>query len=89
MTTQPSTPKKLTPLLTVSTVVAYAAGYPLGSASVAVMPPGLVIFLRFLASAVLLWVIVAALRLPMPPPGRLRQAMTAGLLIQGVQFLFR
>lgn len=88
MPTAPPPSKKLTPVLAVATVLAYATGYPLGSASVAVMPPGLVILLRFVASAVVLWLIVAALRLPMPPPGRLHNAVIAGLLIQGVQFLF-
>lgn len=88
MPSSATAPKKLTPVLAISTVLAYAAGYPLGSASVAVMPSGLVILLRFVASAAVIWLIVAALRLPMPPPGKLRNAVIAGLLIQGVQFLF-
>lgn len=76
------------PILFTATVLTYAAGYPLGSASVAVMPPGLVILLRFALSAVVLWILVATLHLPLPDRRTLRHAVVAGLLTQGVQFLF-
>ncbi|KAB1503602.1 DMT family transporter [Corynebacterium sp. 320] len=72
--------------LAIATILTYAAGYPLGSASVAVMPFGLVLLLRFSASAVVLWGLVAALRIPLPSRQQLLHCSVAGLMIQGVQF---
>lgn len=68
-------------------MVLYALGYPLGAATVAVMSPFLVILLRFAASAVLLWAIVAVRRPVRPSRGHVIHASAAGLLTQGVQFL--
>ncbi|MFW0786368.1 DMT family transporter [Gordonia sp. CPCC 206044] len=73
--------------LAVPTILLYGAGYPLGSATVAVMSPFLVILLRFAASAAVLWLIVALRRTPLPGRGQVLHAMAAGLLTQGVQFL--
>ncbi|MGU3293249.1 DMT family transporter [Williamsia sp. M5A3_1d] len=79
--------RPLPPRLAAPTVLLYAAGYPIGSATVAVMSPFLVIALRFALSAGLLWVIVA-IRRPVRPTGRqIGHAMVAGLMTQGIQFL--
>ncbi|GAA2058733.1 DMT family transporter [Williamsia deligens] len=51
------------------------------------MSPFLVILLRFVASAVLLWAIVAARGISLPPRRQLIHAVIAGLLTQGVQFI--
>lgn len=79
--------RSLSPRLAVPTVLLYAAGYPIGSAAVAVMSPFVVIALRFAASAALLWVIVAVRRPTMPSRRLMVHAMVAGLMTQGVQFL--
>lgn len=71
----------------VPTVLLYGAGYPLGSATVAIMSPHLVVLLRFALSAVLLWAIVAFRRPARPSRSELGHAVVAGLLTQAVQFL--
>ncbi|MFE3188522.1 DMT family transporter [Nocardia sp. NPDC059240] len=81
------TDRALSPKMAIPTVVLYAAGYPIGAMTVAVMSPFLVIVLRFAASALLLWVIVAARRTPLPDFRSTGHAMAAGLLTQGVQFI--
>ena len=73
--------------LVIPTVLLYGAGYPLGTATVNIMSPFLVILLRFALSAILLWIIIAARRTPLPPRQQIVQAAIAGLLTQGVQFL--
>ncbi len=73
--------------LVVPTVVLYAAGYPIGAATIAVMSPFLVILIRFAVSAVLLWGLLAVRRVPLPPRRQLGHAAIAGLLTQGVQFI--
>ena len=73
--------------LVVPTVVLYGAGYPLGTATVQVMSPFLVIFLRFALSAAILWAIIVVRRTRLPSGKKFRQAAIAGLLTQGVQFL--
>ncbi|WAC56942.1 DMT family transporter [Gordonia sp. SL306] len=73
--------------LAVPTVLLYGVGYPLGSATVAVMSPFLVILLRFAASALLLWVIVLVRGLRLPSRRLIGHAVVAGVLTQGVQFL--
>ncbi|MEU1984445.1 DMT family transporter [Nocardia sp. NPDC019395] len=83
----PATITRLSPRLAIPTVLLYAAGYPLGTATVAVMSPFLVIFLRFAGSALVLWAIVAARRTALPPRRQIVHAMIAGLLTQAVQFL--
>ncbi|MCX2731078.1 DMT family transporter [Saccharopolyspora sp. NFXS83] len=79
--------RALPPRLAIPTVVLYAAGYPIGAASVAVMSPFLIILLRFAASALLLWGVVAVRRTPLPDRRSMGHAMVAGLMTQGVQFL--
>lgn len=86
-TSETTAEPRLTPALTIATVLTYAAGYPLGSASVAAMPPGLVILIRFVASAVVLWGLVLALRVPLPNRRLVKHAAVAGVMTQGVQFL--
>lgn len=81
-----STPR-LSARLAVPTVLLYAAGYPLGTATVAVMSPFLVIFLRFAGSAIILWAIVAARRTALPSRRQVLHAMVAGLMTQAMQFL--
>ncbi|MFE2999061.1 DMT family transporter [Nocardia sp. NPDC059246] len=81
------TDRALSPRLAIPTVVLYAAGYPIGAMTVAVMSPFLVILLRFASSALLLWLIVAARRTSRPGWRLAGHAMAAGLLTQGVQFL--
>jgi len=71
----------------VPTVLLYGAGYPLGSSTVAIMPPFLVVLLRFALSAIVVWGVVLVRRLPMPPRQTVIHAAVAGLLTQAVQFL--
>ncbi|WP_051989611.1 DMT family transporter [Gordonia soli] len=73
--------------LAVPTVLLFAAGYPIGAATVAVMSPFLVILLRFALSAILLWGVIAARRTPLPNRRQVGHAVIAGVLTQGVQFL--
>ncbi|MCP2160169.1 DMT family transporter [Williamsia serinedens] len=82
-----STPATMSLGLAVPTVLLYAAGYPIGAATIAVMSPFLVILIRFAASAVLLWGVLAVRRVPLPPRRQLGHAAIAGVLTQGVQFL--
>ena len=86
-TVGPASRGTMSPGLVVPTVLLYAAGYPIGAATIAVMSPFLVILIRFVASAVLLWGVVAVRRVPLPPGRRLAHAAVAGLLTQGVQFI--
>ncbi|KQR99891.1 hypothetical protein ASG12_03780 [Williamsia sp. Leaf354] len=79
--------RPLSPRLAAPTVLLYAAGYPIGAATVAVMSPFLVIALRFTLSAALLWVIVAIRRPARPTRRQMGHAMVAGLMTQGVQFI--
>ena len=79
--------KRLSTKLAAPTVLLYAAGYPIGAATVSVMSPFLVILLRFAASAVVLWAILAIWRRPLPTRAQIGHAVIAGLLTQGVQFL--
>ncbi|WP_418002384.1 DMT family transporter [Mycobacterium sp. PDNC021] len=79
--------KHLSIRLAAPTVLLYAAGYPIGAATVSVMSPFLVIVLRFAASAVVLWAILAVRRQPLPTRTQVGHAIIAGLLTQGVQFL--
>lgn len=79
--------KALSFRLVVPTVLLYGAGYPLGSATVAVMSPFLVIFLRFAVSAGIVWAIVAVRRTPLPPMRLMMHAVVAGVFTQAVQFL--
>lgn len=79
--------KPLSFRLVVPTVLLYGAGYPLGSATVAVMSPFLVIFLRFAVSAGIVWAIVAVRRTPLPPLRLMMHAVVAGVFTQAVQFL--
>lgn len=79
--------KPLSFRLVVPTVLLYGAGYPLGSATVAVMSPFLVIFLRFAVSAGIVWAIVAVRRTPLPPMRLMMHAVVAGVFTQAVQFL--
>lgn len=68
------------------TILLYAVGYPIGSATVAVMSPFLVILLRFLGSSLVLWVLLALRGVGLPDRRRLLHATVAGVLTQGVQF---
>lgn len=79
--------RSLSPRLAVPTVLLFAAGYPIGAATVSVMSPFLIILLRFAASALILWVIIAIRRPRFPGWRTIRHAMVAGLGTQGVQFL--
>lgn len=87
MTRTQSTPATMSLGLTVPTVLLYAAGYPIGAATIAVMSPFLVILIRFAASAVLLWGALATRRVALPPRRQLGHAAVAGVLTQGVQFI--
>ncbi|MGW3339628.1 DMT family transporter [Streptomyces sp. NPDC001009] len=69
------------------TVLLYALGYPLGSLTLGHVTPFLLILLRFLLSAVLMWAVVAVRRTPLPRGRLLAWTVTGGLLVQGVQFL--
>lgn len=77
----------MSPALVVPTVLLYAAGYPIGAATIAVMSPFLVILIRFVASATLLWGVLAIRGITLPPRRQMGHAALAGLLTQGVQFI--
>ncbi|GAB3715017.1 DMT family transporter [Mariniluteicoccus flavus] len=79
--------RRLPAALAVPTVILYAAGYPIGAASVAVMSPFLVILLRFAASALLLWAILAVRGFERPSRAQVGHTVVVGLLTQAVQFL--
>jgi drug/metabolite transporter (DMT)-like permease len=87
MTRTETSPATMSLGLAVPTVLLYAAGYPIGAATIAVMSPFLVILVRFAASAVLLWGALAVRRVELPPRRQLGHAAVAGLLTQGVQFI--
>ncbi|MFI8348118.1 DMT family transporter [Streptomyces sp. NPDC085596] len=74
-------------LLPALTVLLYALGYPLGALTLGHVTPFLLILLRFLLSAVLMWTVVAVRRTPLPRGRVLAWTVTGGLLVQGVQFL--
>ncbi|MGW4224546.1 DMT family transporter [Streptomyces bauhiniae] len=74
-------------LLPALTVLLYALGYPLGALTLGHVTPFLLILLRFLISAVLMWAVVAVRRTPLPRGRVLAWTVAGGLLVQGVQFL--
>ncbi|WP_405551283.1 DMT family transporter [Streptomyces sp. NBC_01171] len=74
-------------LLPALTVLLYALGYPLGALTLGHVTPFLLILLRFLIGAVLMWTVVIARRTPLPRGRLLVWTVAGGLLVQGVQFL--
>ncbi|MFE7114147.1 DMT family transporter [Streptomyces sp. NPDC057654] len=74
-------------LLPAVTVLLYAVSYPLGALTLGFITPFLLILLRFALSAVLMWTIVAARRIPLPRGRVLAWTVVGGVLVQGVQFL--
>ena len=78
---------KLSPSLALSTAFFYALGYPIGALAVRAATPGVVLVSRFIASAVILGCIAAALRLEWPRGKFAAHAVVVGLLTQGVQFV--
>ncbi|NEB90390.1 DMT family transporter [Streptomyces bauhiniae] len=74
-------------LLPALTVLLYALGYPLGALTLGHVTPFLLILLRFLISAVLMWTVVAVRRTPLPRGRLLAWTVAGGLLVQGMQFL--
>lgn len=73
--------------LAAPTVLLYAAGYPIGKATVAVMSPFLTIAVRFALSALTLWAILAVRGFERPTWAQVKHAAVVGLLTQAVQFL--
>ena len=65
----------------------YAAGFPIGAATVQIMSPLLVIVLRFALSAALLWLILWARRVPRPSRRTVLHASVVGLMTQAVHFV--
>lgn len=78
---------KLSPSLALSTAFFYALGYPIGALAVRAATPGVVLLSRFVASAVILGCIAAALRLEWPRGKFAGHAAVVGVLTQGVQFV--
>lgn len=74
-------------LLPTVTVLLYAVSYPLGALTLGSITPFLLILLRFVLSAVLMWAIVAVRRTPLPRGSVLIWTIAGGVLVQGVQFL--
>ncbi|GHJ38019.1 DMT family transporter [Streptomyces sp. TS71-3] len=74
-------------LLPAVTVLLYAVSYPLGALTLGFITPFLLILLRFVLSAVLMWAIVAVRRVPLPRGRVLAWTAAGGVLVQGVQFL--
>jgi drug/metabolite transporter (DMT)-like permease len=74
-------------LLPTVTVLLYAVSYPLGALTLGSITPFLLILLRFVLSAVLMWAIVAVRRTPLPRGRVLTWTIACGVLVQGVQFL--
>ncbi|WP_190016711.1 DMT family transporter [Streptomyces lucensis] len=69
------------------TILLYAVSYPLGALALGSVTPFLLILLRFVLSAVLLWAVVAVRRLPLPRGRVLAWTIVGGVLVQGAQFL--
>ncbi|GEE01595.1 membrane protein [Gordonia spumicola] len=65
----------------------YALGYPIGAVAVHAATPGVVLVTRFLASVVILAVIVAVMRLEWPRGVQAWHAVVVGFLSQGLQFV--
>lgn len=78
---------KLSPSLALSTAFFYALGYPIGALAVRGATPGVVLISRFIASAVILGCIAAALRLEWPRGKFAAHAAVVGFLSQGIQFV--
>ena len=78
---------KISPSLALSTAFFYALGYPIGALAVRAATPGIVLLSRFVASAVILACIAAALRLEWPRGKFAAHAAVVGVLSQGVQFV--
>ncbi|MEV0278766.1 DMT family transporter [Streptomyces sp. NPDC050610] len=74
-------------LLPAVTVLLYAVSYPLGALTLGSITPFLLILLRFVLSAVLMWAVVAVRRIPLPRGRVLAWTVAGGVLVQGVQFL--
>ncbi|MEV5987622.1 DMT family transporter [Streptomyces sp. NPDC052051] len=74
-------------LLPTVTVLLYAISYPLGALTLDHVTPFLLILLRFVLSAALMWAVVAVRRVPLPRGRVLAWAAVGGVLVQGVQFL--
>ncbi len=74
-------------LLPAATIVLYAMSYPLGALTLDYITPFLLILLRFVLTAVLMWAVVAVRRLPVPRGRLLAWTVAGGVLVQGVQFL--
>lgn len=73
--------------LATPTVLLYAAGFPIGAATVQVMSPLMVILLRFALSTIVLWLILGARRVPCPSRRTVLHASVVGLMTQGVHFV--
>ncbi|MFK4760588.1 DMT family transporter [Microbacterium sp. ZW T5_45] len=76
-----------TPLLLAATAVLYALNYPLGALALQSMSAFLMITLRFLVTAVVMWLVVLLVRPSLPQGRAWWHAVGAGLLVQGAQFL--
>lgn len=74
-------------LLPAVTVLLYAVSYPLGALTLGSCTPFLLILLRFVLSALLMWVGVAVRRVRLPRGRVLVWTLGGGVLVQGVQFL--
>ncbi|MEU7044764.1 DMT family transporter [Streptomyces varsoviensis] len=74
-------------LLPAATILLYALSYPLGALTLDYITPFLLILLRFVLTAVLMWTVVAVRRLPVPRGRVLMWAVAGGVLVQGMQFL--
>lgn len=76
-----------TPVLLVTTALLYALNYPLGALALQGMSAFLMIALRFLVTAVVMWAAVLLLHPSLPRGRAWWHAIGAGLLVQGAQFL--
>jgi len=79
--------KSSTPALLIGTTVVYAASYPLGALALHTMSPFLLITLRFLVAAPIMWTAVALLRSALPRGRAWWHAIGAGTLVQGVHVI--
>lgn len=73
--------------LPAATVMLYALGYPLGAMTLHHLSPFLLILVRFVLQAALMWVVVLARGITVPRGPLLRWSLASGVLVQGVQFL--
>lgn len=78
---------KLSFPLGASTAFFYALGYPVGALAVQAATPGTVLISRFVASAVILLVIVSVRKLEWPRGVQAWHAVVVGFLSQGLQFV--